>query len=68
MPRKRNSSETRELTIRTTPRIVQLLDALAKAGAYGKNPSEVAEEFVREGVRRIYGDQAIAGLPPKPED
>lgn len=63
-PRKRNSSETHSLTIRTTPRIVQLLQALADAGAYGKNPSEVAEEFVREGVRRVYGDQVIAGAPP----
>ena len=62
--RKRNSSETHALTIRTTPRIVQLLQALADAGAYGKNPSEVAEEFVREGVRRVYGDQTIAGPPP----
>ena len=64
--RKRNSSATRIVTIRTTPRVVQLLQSLADAGVYGKNPSEVAEALIRDGVRRIYGEQVIAGPPPPP--
>jgi hypothetical protein len=65
MAKRRNTLETREVKIRTTPRVLALLQALADAGAYGKNPSEVAEELVRDGVRRIYGDPAIAGPPPR---
>jgi hypothetical protein len=62
--RQRNATATREVKLRTTPRTYQLLEALAASELYGKNPSEVAEELVRQGIRRIYGDEAIAGAPP----
>jgi hypothetical protein len=63
-PRKANKVGTVQLTIRTTPTVISYLDQLVQKGMYGKNASQVAEQLLREVLRRIYGDQAIAGPPP----
>jgi len=59
-----NSVDSAEVKITTTQQVVSMLKTLAKTGLYGKNHSQVAEELVRRGIRKIYGDQALAGKPP----
>jgi hypothetical protein len=66
-PRKKNRATTATLTIRTTPGVIRYLEKLVEAEMYGKNVSQTAEQLLREALRRIYGDQAIAGTPPREE-
>lgn len=56
MARPRNSVETQPFTIRTTPWVVETLDALATTGRFGKNPAEVAEELLRAKLRDVERD------------
>jgi hypothetical protein len=66
-PRKRNKAGTVPLTLRTTPGVLAYLDRLVERELYGKNRSAVAEQLLREALRRIYSDPVIAGSPPEPE-
>lgn len=63
MARSRNSVETKPVTIRTTPWVLQTLDALAASGRFGKNPAEVAEELLRSKLRDVETEGWLA-MPP----
>lgn len=64
--RKPNTVETVPLNLNTTPQVVACLEQLAKTGMYGKNPTDVGEQLLRERLREIYGERAIVGIPPTP--
>lgn len=48
-----NTLETSKLTLSTNPRVVAYLEALVQTGFYGKNPSEAAEQLVRQELKRL---------------
>ena len=51
--RKINPVETKIVAIRTTPQTWRELDRLVQTGLFGKNPSEVADQLVREKLREL---------------
>lgn len=53
MPRARNRTATEIIRISTTPRVCRELESLAQTGLFGKNPSEVAEQLLRDRVREL---------------
>ena len=48
-----NSLETTKITISTNPLVVKYLEALVQTGFYGKNPSEAAEQLIRQELKRL---------------
>jgi len=62
--RTRNTVPTAELKLSTTDQVVAYLEKLARTGMFGKNPSEVAEQLLREKLREIYDLREIVGRPP----
>ncbi len=61
--RKNNVVETKTAAIRTTLQTWSELERLARTGLFGKTPSEVAEQLVREKLRELL----LQGWPnPKP--
>lgn len=53
MARGKNTVETHQVRISTTEWAIRTLDALAKTGRFGKNPSDVAEELLRSKLRDV---------------
>lgn len=51
--RRPNPVKTVPLKLSTTPQVIGRLEALAATGLYGKNPTEVAEELLRQHLRAI---------------
>ena len=49
----RNLTPTRNLTMRTTERVLKELGQLAETGLFGKSRGEVAEQLVREKLREL---------------
>ena len=64
--RGKNTVPTVPLHLSTTPQVVAYLEKLAGTGIFGKNPSEVGEQLLRERLRQIFGEVEIVGKPPKP--
>lgn len=63
--RKPNRVATVPITIRTTRRVQELLQYLVDLEIYGKTDAAVAEQLVREGLRRLFReDEAMVGRPP----
>ena len=62
MPRPKNSAETIQLTLSTTPQVKQLLEELSKSGYYGKNAAETAAILLTEKIR----DLQAKGQAPAP--
>jgi hypothetical protein len=68
MGRPRNADESEELRVAVLPVLKAWLEQLAKFGVYGKNPTAVAEHFVREGVsRELKGGGLLRNPPPIPK-
>ena len=53
MPRAKNTVETVQLTISTTPQIRDFLTELTESGLYGKNAAEAAERCIAERIRNL---------------
>ncbi len=53
MPRPKNSAETIQLTLSTTPQVKQLLEELSSSGYYGKNAAETAVILLTEKIREL---------------
>ncbi len=53
MPKPKNVTETKQITIATTPQVVEILTRLAKQGLHGKNTAEVAERLLSERLREF---------------
>ena len=53
MPRPKNSAETIQLTLSTTPQVKQLLEELSTSGYYGKNAAETATLLLTEKIREL---------------
>ena len=46
-----NKIKTKTMKVSTTPAVYEQLLLLVKTGLFGKNPSEVAEELLRDKLR-----------------
>jgi hypothetical protein len=67
MARPKNADGSVELRVTVLPKVRDWLDELAQHGVYGKNPTAVAEHFVREGVtRELRGEGLLRQPPPRP--
>lgn len=53
MPRPKNSAETIQLTLSTTPQVKLLLEELSSSGYYGKNAAETAVILLTEKIREL---------------
>jgi hypothetical protein len=42
-----------DITIKTTPTVMEALETLAGTGLHGTTPEDVAEELIRAGIRQI---------------
>ncbi len=54
-----NSLETTKLTLSTNPVVVKYLEALVQTGLYGKNPSEAAEQLIRQELKRLIDSKEL---------
>src|SRR3989442_580457 len=52
-------SDTTQLTISTTPLVVEELRELVQMGHYGKNPAEAAERVLAGELHKIFGEDAV---------
>ena len=59
MPKPKNVTPTQQITIATTPQVVQILTRLAEQGLHGKNIAEVAERLLSERLREFVEQRKI---------
>ena len=53
MARPKNTLETTQITISTTPQVRELLDRLTGTGLYGKNAADTAQALLKERIREL---------------
>ena len=53
MARPKNTLETVQITISTTPQVRELLDRLTETGLYGKNAADTAQALLKERIRDL---------------
>lgn len=58
-----NQIPTKEIKVRTTPRVKADLEKLVETGYFGKTVGEAAELVLKEGLRRLMKEE---GLIPSP--
>jgi hypothetical protein len=59
MGRTRNDVNTVQLTISTTPYVVEELKKLVRTGHYGKNAAEAAERLIAIELQKLFGEEAM---------
>lgn len=59
MPKPPNTTETRRITIATTPQVQKILDRLVGEGLHGKTIAEVAERLLSERLREFVDQKKI---------
>lgn len=62
MARPKNTAETVQITLSTTPQVKDLLEELSKSGFYGKNAADTAHALLKEKIRDLQRD----GMAPQP--
>jgi len=62
MARPKNTAETVQITISTTPQVKHLLEELSLSGFYGKNAADTAHVLLKEKIRELQKD----GHAPRP--
>ncbi len=62
MARPKNTTETVQITISTTPQVKELLELLSATGFYGKNAADTAHALLKEKIRDLQRD----GQAPSP--
>ncbi len=63
MPRPKNTTETVQITISTTPQVKELLEELSRTGFFGKNAADTAHSLLKEKIRELQKD----GQAPTPD-
>ncbi|HRQ88455.1 MAG TPA: hypothetical protein PLA50_06640 [Bacteroidia bacterium] len=63
MARPKNTAETVQITISTTPQVKELLELLSQTGFYGKNAADTAHALLKEKIRDLQRD----GQAPQPK-
>lgn len=63
MARPKNTAETVQITISTTPQVKELLELLSQSGFYGKNAADTAHALLKEKIRDLQRD----GQAPQPK-
>jgi len=63
MARPKNTAETVQITISTTPQVKSLLEELSLSGFYGKNAADTAHVLLKERIRDLQKD----GQAPRPQ-
>lgn len=53
MARPKNTAETVQITISTTPQVKEMLEELAASGFFGKNAAETAHTLLKEKLREL---------------
>lgn len=53
MARPKNTLDTIQITISTTPQVRDLLDFLTEQGLYGKNTADTAHNLLKEKIREL---------------
>ena len=53
MARPKNTLETTQITISTTPQVRELLGRLTETGLYGKNAADTAQALLKERLRDL---------------
>lgn len=53
MARPKNTTETVQITISTTPQVKELLESLSLTGFYGKNAADTAHSLLKEKLREL---------------
>jgi len=53
MARPKNTLDTVQITISTTPQVKELLERLTSQGFYGKNVADTAHSLLKERVREL---------------
>jgi len=61
MARPKNTTETVQITLSTTPQVKALLEELSKSGFYGKNAADTAHALLKEKIRDLQRD----GMAPQ---
>ena len=61
MARPKNTLDTVQITISTTPQVKDLLEELTSLGFYGKNAADAAHALLKERLRDLMGDRMIPG-------
>ncbi|MEX2580025.1 MAG: hypothetical protein WD342_13280 [Verrucomicrobiales bacterium] len=62
MARPKNTTETVQITLSTTPQVKELLEHLSKSGFFGKNAADTAHVLLKEKIRDLQRD----GMAPQP--
>lgn len=62
MARPKNTTETVQITLSTTPQVKELLEELSLSGFYGKNAADTAHALLKEKIRDLQRD----GMAPQP--
>ena len=60
MGKRKNVAPTQQVTIATTPQVVNILTRLAQQGLHGKNVAEVAERLLSEKLRDFVDQKKFA--------
>ncbi|MAS91939.1 MAG: hypothetical protein CMO55_01985 [Verrucomicrobiales bacterium] len=63
MARPKNTTETVQITLSTTPQVKELLEELSKTGFYGKNAADTAHNLLKEKLRDLQRE----GHAPRPK-
>ena len=63
MARPKNTLDTVQITISTTPQVKDLLEELTSLGFYGKNAADTAHALLKERLRDLMGEKMIPGNP-----
>lgn len=53
MARPKNTLDTVQITISTTPQVKEILERLTSSGLYGKNAADTAHALLKERVREL---------------
>lgn len=56
MARPKNTTDTIQITLSTTPQVKELLEILSRSGLYGKNAAETATMLIAEKIRDLQRD------------
>ncbi|MCP5540214.1 MAG: hypothetical protein H7A53_09690 [Akkermansiaceae bacterium] len=61
MARPKNTLDTIQVTISTTPQVKDLLERLTETGFYGKNAADTAHALLKEKLRELLEKNVIPG-------
>lgn len=66
MARPKNTLDTIQITLSTTPQVRDVLDFLTEQGFYGKNAADTAHNLLKEKIRELMEKGHVPRLLPSP--